>query len=275
LVAAFRILAFVGVAYLVVLTVLFALQTRLIYPAPEASPPLTPGYTEVALETDDGLTLRAFHRVAAEGMPTVLYFHGNGGTLAGASVSNRAFTQAGIGVLLVEYRGYGGNPGEPSEEGFYLDAEAALRWLEGRNITPSDTMVVGNSIGSGVAAFTAQALVDRGTPPAGLILIAPFTSLPDVASEKFWWLPVRIFLRDTFPNQKRLQQLAQLPVLVQHGTTDNVIGDSHGRALASVSQAAEFQSFNGSGHDLSFEQRSQDARLEWILTLQSAETPEG
>ncbi|WP_298335585.1 alpha/beta hydrolase [uncultured Erythrobacter sp.] len=267
-----RILAVLGVAYLAVLAILFALQSSLIYPAPQDVPPLTPGYSEVRLETDDGLSLRAFHQRADHGKPTVLYFHGNGGTLAGASVSNGAVAQAGLGVLLVEYRGYGGNPGEPSEDGFYLDAEAALRWLSDEGIAPSQTVVTGNSIGGGVATFAVQALVDRGTPPAALILIAPFTSLPDVASQTFWWLPVRVFLNETFPNRERLGGLAQVPVLIQHGTIDNVIEDSHGKALARIPQVAEFQSFDGSGHALSFEQRSQEARRDWILALRVSDT---
>jgi fermentation-respiration switch protein FrsA (DUF1100 family) len=265
-----RLIVFAVLAYAAILALLYSQQSRLIYPAPQDVPPLTPGYTEVFLQTDDGLSLRAFYQEAWDGLPTVLYFHGNGGTLAGASVSNRAIAEAGVGVLLVEYRGYGGNAGEPSEEGFYRDADAALRWLEAQEIAPTDTVVIGNSIGSGSATYTTAQLVQRGSPPAALILIAPFTSLPEAASDQLWWLPVHAFMRDTFPNQKRLEELSQVPVLIQHGTEDNVVGYSHGQALAQAYAAAEFQSFEGSGHALSFEQRSQKARLEWITDLVGA-----
>lgn len=262
---AVRLLVLGAFTYLTVLIALYAAQSRFIYPAPQDVPPLTPGYSEVELATEDGLKLRAFHKEANTGLPTVLYFHGNGGTLAGASISNGAIAEAGIGVLLVEYRGYGGNAGEPSEEGFYRDADAALRWLNVNGIARSDTVVVGNSIGSGSATYAAAQLVREGTPPMGLILIAPFTSLPDVASESLWWLPVRLLMRDTFPNRARLEELGQIPTLIQHGTADNVISDSHGRALASISASAQLRSYEGSGHGLSFEQRSQEDRLEWIL----------
>jgi uncharacterized protein len=262
---ALRVLLFGALTYLIILAALYAMQSRFIYPAPQDVPPLTPGYSEVELTTDDGLRLRAFHKEASPGSPTVVYFHGNGGTLAGASVSNGAIAEARVGVLLVEYRGYGGNAGEPSEEGFYRDADAALRWLEDKRIARSDTVVVGNSIGSGSATFAAAQLVQEGTPPLGLILIAPFTSLPDVASESLWWLPVHLLMQDTYPNRERLKELGQIPTLIQHGTADNVIGDSHGRALASASASAQFRSYEGSGHGLSFEQRSQEDRLEWIL----------
>ncbi|MEM1053174.1 MAG: alpha/beta hydrolase, partial [Pseudomonadota bacterium] len=117
------------------------------------------------------------------------------------------------------------------------------------------------------ATYATQKLEDMGSPPAGLVLIAPFTSLPDVAARTLWWLPVRSLMSDSYPNHERLKTLGQVPVLIQHGTADEVIEDSHGRALAQIPPMAEFQSFAGSGHSLSFEQRSQDARLEWILDL--------
>ena len=268
-----RFLAVAAVGYLAVLAILFLLQSRLIYPAPQSVPPLTPGYEEVTLETEDGLTLRAFYREADPGMSTALYLHGNGGTLAQASISNGALAQAGLGVLLLEYRGYGGNPGQPSEQGLYQDGEAAAAWLQDRGIASADTVVIGNSIGSGVATHVALSLADEGSPPAGLILVAPFTSLPDVVAETFWWLPVRALMSETYDNRGRLERLAPIPVLIQHGTVDNVIEDGHGRALARIPERAEFQSFEGSGHGLSFERRSQQARLEWIQNLQTAGDP--
>lgn len=265
---AIRLLVFIATAYLVVLAILFVFQSRFIYPAPQSPAPLTPGYVEVVIETEDGLALRAFYREAEDGLPTILYFHGNGGTLAGASVSNDAPAEAGIGVMLVEYRGYGGNPGEPSEAGLYRDGEAALRWLKARGVEPDQTVVTGNSIGGGVATYITTQLVDNGTPPAALILVSPFTSLPDVASEKLWWLPVRLLMRESYDNAGRLAAFAAAPVLVQNGTADTLIADSHGRALVEIADRADFQSFDGSGHSLSFERRSQEARRDWILALQ-------
>jgi pimeloyl-ACP methyl ester carboxylesterase len=262
---AIRLLAYAAIAYVAVVLILLVLQSRFIYPAPQMRAPLTPGYEEVSLETEDGLTLRAFYREAEEGLPTVLYFHGNGGTLAGASVSNGSLAAAGLGVLLVEYRGYGGNPGEPSEEGLYRDGEAALQWLNERGVAPSTLVIIGNSIGSGVATHLAHDLAGSGRRPAAIILIAPFTSLPDIASEALWWLPVRTLLSDRYENRRKLAELRDIPILIQHGSADTVVGDHHGRALAESRDDADFQPFDGSGHGLSFEQRSQDARRDWIF----------
>ncbi|MHA7820724.1 MAG: alpha/beta hydrolase [Erythrobacter sp.] len=264
---AFRLLVFVATFYVAVLAVLFVFQSRFIYPAPQQRAAVTPGYEEIVLGTEDGLQLRAFYREAQEGLPTILYFHGNGGTLAGASVSNAASAEAGIGVLLIEYRGYGGNPGEPSEDGLYLDGEAAARWLLARGIEPQRTIVTGNSIGGAVATRTAQFMSESGTPPAALILVAPFTSLPDAASDKLWWLPVRMLVSESYDNAARFAAIGDVPVLIQHGSADTLIADSHGRALAGIAARAEFQLFEGSGHALSFEPRSQAARRDWILAL--------
>lgn len=265
MVTALRLLGVGVLAYMAVIVALYSLQSRLIYPAPQEVPALTLGYAEATLGTEDGLSLRAFYKEAASGLPTVVYFHGNGGTLAGASISNAAIAEAGVGVLLVEYRGYGGNPGEPSEEGFSRDADAALEWLQGAGIAPGDTVVVGNSIGSGSATYAATRMVEKAVPPMGLILIAPFTSLPDVASEKVWWLPVRGLLEGTYPNEERLTRLEQIPTLIQHGTSDNVVPFHHGQTLAETAPWAQFRAYEGSGHGLSFERRSQEDRLAWIL----------
>ena len=91
-----RLLVFVATAYIAIAAILWTFQTSFLYPAPQDAAPLTPGYEEVALETEDGLTLRAFYHEADAGLPTLVYFHGNGGNLSGASVSNGALVEAGI-----------------------------------------------------------------------------------------------------------------------------------------------------------------------------------
>jgi hypothetical protein len=261
---AIRLLAGIAAAYLAIILILWALQSRFLYPAPQTYAPLTNGYEDVVLGTSDGLALRAFYRGARPGMPTAVYFHGNGGTLTGASVSNTAMVEAGIGTLLLEYRGYGGNPGDPSEEGFYRDGEAAMEWLALQGIALDETIIIGNSIGGGVATEMA---LRHG--PAALILVAPFTSLPGAAASNLWWLPARMLVRDQYRNAEKLGQITA-PILIQHGDADTLIPDEHGRALSALAQRGTFQSFAGSGHALSFESRSQAARRDWVLELVAA-----
>ena len=174
---AFRILVGVATAYIAALAILFAFQSSFIYPAPQTQSALPEGFDEVVIETEDGIALRSFYRQAASGQPTLVYFHGNSGTLTGSSIATQPLAEAGIGLLLVEYRGYAGHAGSPSEEGLYRDGDAAMAWLKAQGIGLESTIVRGNSLGTGVA--TEMAIRHR---PAALILTAPFTSLPDVAA---------------------------------------------------------------------------------------------
>ncbi|MDJ0642018.1 MAG: alpha/beta hydrolase [Erythrobacter sp.] len=259
----FRTLVFVATVYMALFVVLWAFQSRFIYPAPQAVAPVTPGFEEVQLETSDGLSLRAFFREASDTLPTVVYFHGNGGTLEQASISNVGLIQAGLGALLVEYRGYGGNPGDPSEDGFYRDGEAAMAWLAAQGVSHDDTILIGNSIGSGVATEMATR-----HDAAALVLVAPFTSLPDAAQSNVWWLPAKMLVRDQYRNADKIADL-DMPILIQHGDADMLIPFEHGRALSRLSENALFQPFEGSGHSLTFEPDSQRARRDWILALET------
>lgn len=251
----------VTVLYLGLVALLWSQQTRLIYPAPREVASLTRGYDEVALATDDGLTLRAFYYQAAEGQPTLVYFHGNGGSLTGASYETVGMAAAGLGTLLVEYRGYGGNPGEPSEEGFYRDGRAAMAWLAARGVEPAGIVIIGNSIGSGPAVQMAVEF-----EPRALVLTSPFTSLPDAGATRMWFLPVRQMMRDRFDNLSKVDRL-EIPLLVLHGSDDMTIPAAHGRALAEAAPRGELQLFDGEGHGLSFTPEAQQAIVEWIEAL--------
>lgn len=241
---------------------MWAQQNRLIYPAPRETVPLSPGFSETALQTEDGLALRAFYRPPDGSRPTIVYFHGNGGSLYGATLETDAFVFAGYGVLLVEYRGYGGNSGQPEEQGLYRDGRAAMAFLaQSGSVSPADTVVVGNSLGSGIAIQMA-----REFPVRAVVLSAPFTSLQDVAASKMRWLPVRWLMRDHFDNLTKIAKIDQ-PVLVLHGTADTLIPVNHGQRLAKAAPQATFMPFIGLGHDISFSRQAQAAIIEWLDRL--------
>lgn len=255
------IIGIIIVAYAALLALAWVFQTSLIYPAPRDAVPVPPGFTEISLRTADGLSLRAFERRARGGLPTIVHFHGNGGSLAGALIETEALAKAGYGLLLVNYRGYGTNPGTPSEAGFYADGRAAFAHLAAQGVTPGETVVMGNSIGSGTA--TQMALEFR---PRALILVSPFTALTDIAAETMWFLPVRRLLRDRFDNRAKIGRLA-MPVLIQHGTGDTLIPSAHAEALAAASARVTLQLFEGAGHDLSFRREPQEAQVAWLAEL--------
>ena len=247
--------------YLVAMLLLWSFQRSIIYPAPQNVVAVGEGYREALLDTSDGLSSRAFYREANEGKPTIVYFHGNGGTLQGSMAANAPFADEGYGLLLVNYRGYGGNLGAPSEEGFYEDGRAAMAFLEREGVARGDTILIGNSIGSGTAIQMAQEFA-----PKALILSAPFTSVPDVARQSMGWLPVDWLAKDRFDNAAKIVDL-DLPILIQHGTSDWQIPHSHGQRLAELARNADLQLFDGLGHDLTFTAQAQQGRLAWVASL--------
>ncbi len=169
--------------------------------------------------------------------------------------------KAGYGVFLPEYRGYGGNPGKPTEQGLYLDSRAALAWLKAGGFTPGQILFVGNSIGGGLAT---QLAIE--TKPAALILVSPFSSLPNVVAEKFPWIPVALLIRDHFDNGAKINQVAA-PLLILHGTADGLIPHSHSERLAQINPRAKLVLVPGVGHELAYGPQAQLAELDWLAGL--------
>jgi fermentation-respiration switch protein FrsA (DUF1100 family) len=151
-------------------------------------------------------------------------FHGNAGNASDRMPFLAPLVAVGHGVVVAGYRGYGGNPGAPSERGFTLDARAHLDWVAMR--WPGAPVVpMGESIGTGVAARMAA---ER--PVAGLILDSPFSSVADLAAAQFPWLPARRLLRHPFDTLSRMAAI-RVPVLVLHGERDGIIPPAHGRRV--------------------------------------------
>lgn len=182
---------------------------------------------DVVLRTEDGLTLDAWllHPPEDDRGAAVLYLPGNGGNRlsrlgVGEEIARRGFT-----VLLLDYRGYGGNPGSPSETGLAHDARAAAAFLRDRGFDPARTLYVGESIGTGVAAQLAVT-----DPPAGLLLRSPFPSLAELASTHVPW-PLPLLVREGYRTADALRD-SDVPVVVLHGDADDVVPSHLSAALA-------------------------------------------
>lgn len=208
-----------ALGYGATLATLLWLQGRLIYPLErirDLSPnPAAEPIERITLQTSDGLFLSMRYRAPAEpGGIAVVLFHGNGEDLTQRVHIAHELIAAGHGVLLAEYRGYGGNPGKPHEAGLYADGRAALEFALQR--TPR-VVVHGYSLGSGVAVQLAtEFAIDA------LILEAPFTCIADVARMRFPYVPVRWLLRDRYDNVAKIGAV-RAPVLIYGGCADGVI----------------------------------------------------
>jgi len=239
--------------YLMLVTGLYLGQRQLLYLPDRSIPNRTASgvaeMSEVRLHTDDGLDLLAWYRPAAPGRATIVYLHGNGGHIGYRGERARPFIDAGFGVLLVEYRGYGGNPGRPSEQGLMADARAALAFLDTAGAWAAATVLYGESLGSTVAVAIAAERAAIGQPVAALVLEAPLSSVSDVAAHHYPWVPVRRLLKDRF---EAIGQIAQVgtPVLTIHGEADDIVPTRYGRALFEAArEPKEAAWIRGGGHE--------------------------
>jgi fermentation-respiration switch protein FrsA (DUF1100 family) len=222
--------ALLGMAVLCV-SVLWNVQRHLIY-FPQGSPGGTaagavPGARDVTLTTMDGLELAGWCLPAAAGQPTVLVASGNAGHRGLRAPLAAALSRHGLGVLLFDYRGYGGNPGSPSEAGLARDVRAARSFLlKQAGVAQGDLLYLGESLGSAVVVDLA-----REYPPAGLVLRSPFTSLADVGRVHYPLLPVRALLRDRYPLAETIATVP-VPTFVVLGTRDTIVPAEQSRAVA-------------------------------------------
>ena len=212
----------VGIVVLLV-GLLWALQRRLIYQPEQARPgpaaQFLPGGQDVTLRTADGLDLTAWYVPARDGCwRTVLIAPGNAGNRSARAPLANALADRGLGVLLLDYRGYGGNPGRPDEAGLLADARAARQFLLDSQEVPADGLIYfGESLGAAVVTGLAAT-----HPPAALVLRSPFTDLAAAAGAQFPFLPVRQLLWDQWPLAEDLRKIT-VPTTVIYGTADTVI----------------------------------------------------
>ena len=200
------------------------------------------GAQEVVLDTADGEKVIVWHIPPQGNRPVVVYFQGNAGGLNLRADRFRALTADGTGLIALNYRGYGGSTGSPSEAGLIADAEAAYAFAISRY--PAERIVPwGESLGSGVAvALASSHKVGR------LMLEAPFTSAADVGARTYWFLPVRLLMKDPFRSDLRIAKVSA-PLLIVHGTRDAVVPFALGERLFALANAPKrFVRIEGGGH---------------------------
>jgi uncharacterized protein len=221
-------LPFVLLGYAALLALMYTWQRSLMYfpDAVRRSPASVglPQAQEVELRTCDGERLIAWHVPPADDKPVVLYFQGNGGGLDLRAHRFARLSASGLGLLGLNYRGYGGSSGRPSEDGLLRDAAAAYDFAKARY--GADRIVLwGESLGTGVAVALAAI-----QPAARVLLESPFTSTADVAASIYWFVPVRLLMHDQFRSDQRIAKIAA-PVLILHGLRDAVVPIRFGERL--------------------------------------------
>ena len=231
---------------------------------PLGLPPAGGAFRLEEVETADALRLQFWAAPPADGKPAIVFFHGTAGNAADRAAQVAPVVRAGYGVVLAEYRGYGGNPGTPSEAGFDTDAQAYLNWVA-QNWQAPAPIVWGESLGTGVAVWAAAS-----APTSGLVLDAPFTSVVSLAAQKFPWVPVGALLRHRFDSLSRMKNIL-VPVLVFHGEADTIIPVEEGRRmLAAAIGPARGLFLPGVGHTGLFRDTSGRAMAALMAFLAAA-----
>jgi fermentation-respiration switch protein FrsA (DUF1100 family) len=218
-----RIALWPVIGYVALLGMLMAFEDRLLY-FPVRGGRVDGAGEDVTLHSADGVRLHARYVARDPGAPTLLYLHGNAGNLAERSELLQYFSGLGANLLALDYRGYGQSDGVPSEAGLYADARAAYAWLRER--TPAERIVpMGESLGGGPACELAAT-----DSIGGLILLATFTSVPDMAAHFYPWLPARWLVRTRFDNLSKIGRV-RVPKLIVHSRMDEVVPFEMGQRL--------------------------------------------
>ena len=239
------------VAYLVIVVAMYLRQRQMQYfPTHRSLTPDVVGLSNVEvarLPTPDGETIIVWYAPAQAGQPTILFFQGNGGEIGDRAGRFAAYQSQGLGVLFVSYRGYGGSSGTATEPGLITDGLTAYDWLRQRGVPANRIMLVGESLGSGVAVQLAAQREVRA-----VALEAPFSSAASVAAGVYWWLPVRLLMKDKFDSIDHIAKI-RAPLLVIHGELDEITPLAEGQRLyAAANEPKEMMVIRGALHNASF-----------------------
>lgn len=244
-----RIIKLLLIGYAVLFILLFCFQRYALYhPIQYSATPQDAGlagFEEVSFKAADGQQLYGWYKKAEANKKTIVYFHGNHETVLRNAEFFSLLSEDGTGVLGLEYRGYGKSGGKPTEQGFYADARAAINFLKDK-VSEDSIIVFGRSIGTGVAVQMATEY-----KVGGVILLSPYTSISDVASDIYWFLPIKqlSLVKDKFDSLAKIKKV-HAPLLVIHGEKDRLIPISYGKTLyAAANSPKKFVSVADSDHN--------------------------
>jgi uncharacterized protein len=223
-------------------------------------------FEDAVFKANDGVELNGWFFPANTNSPrarlVVLLCHGNAGNIGHRLDTCAALLATGVNVFVFDYRGYGKSRGRPSEEGTYLDAQAAYHWLCQRGFAGTNIISFGESLGGGIAAELAVR-----EPVGGLVLQSTFTSISDIGADLFPWLPVRWLAKIRYDTHSKLPRL-KFPVLVMHSRVDEIIPFRQGqRNFAAANEPKLFWELTGSHNEPLANRRHFIAGLERLLDM--------
>jgi len=218
---------------------------------------------KVKIRTNDSIELLSwYHTKNLNEYKTILFLHGNAGSLKNRIHKINHFKDMKINFLLVAWRGFNGNKGKPTEQGLYEDARSAVRWLNSKGVTENNIIIYGESLGTGVATEIAQ-----NKNFAGIILESPFTSMIDVGKDKYPYLPVRFLLKDKYESNKKIKNIKS-PILIIHGKIDNIVPFSMGEKMFQLANEPKYSYFSEyDDHMMEYNEKLLNVMKKFIYSL--------
>ena len=229
------------VIYVSLLVILFIFQRNLMYHPSENNyfgDKLKVNIEKVNIKTSDNINLLGwFHKKDLNKFKTIVYFHGNAGTLDNRIHKLNHFKDMEVNFLIIAWRGFSGNKGSPTEEGLYIDGLSAVNWIINQGVKEEDIILYGESLGTGIATEIAQ-----NKNFAGVILETPFTSMIDAAKEFYPYIPVNLLLKDRFENFKKIKNINS-PILIMHGEQDTIVPFKMGKKIYQLANEPKYSYF--------------------------------
>ena len=254
------------IIYSMILLLTYIFQRNLLYHPNENNylgDKISVDIEKVKIQTSDDIELLGwYHEKSLKDWKTLIYFHGNAGSLENRIHKINHFQEIKINFLLLSWRGFSGNKGTPSEAGLYEDARAAIRWLKSKGIKENDIIIYGESLGTGVATEIGQ-----GKKFAGIILESPFTSMIDAGKEKYPFLPIRFLLKDKYESNKKIKNIKS-PILVMHGKVDKIVPFYMGKKIYDLANDPKYSYFTEyDNHMMEYDKNLLKALKEFINSL--------
>ena len=257
-------LIILGYAFLLVF--LYFYQRNLMYHPSEnnySNDELLVNIEKVKITTSDGLDLLGwYHEKDIKKNKTILFFHGNAGSLENRIHKLNHFQDMNVNFLIIAWRGFSGNQGKPSESGLYEDGESSIKWLVRKGIDEKNIVIYGESLGTGVATHLSQ-----NKKFAGIILETPFTSMIDAAKKFYPYIPVSFLLKDKFENKNKVKNIKS-PILIMHGEKDQIVPFEMGRKIFEMANEPKYSYFTKyDNHMMEYDQKLIKALNTFLISL--------
>ena len=235
------IVGLVVVIYLIITFILYNSQRSLLYHPSEnnySGDKLTVPIDKVKIKTDDNIELLAwYHNKDIDNYKTILFLHGNAGSLENRVHKINHFNDMDVNFLIISWRGFSGNKGQPTEKNLYKDAISSVEWLINKGVGQENIVIYGESLGTGVATEIAQ-----NKNFAGIILESPFTSMVAAAKSKYPIFPIGLLLKDKYESDKKIKNIKS-PILIMHGESDTIVPFWMGKKMHELANDPKYAYF--------------------------------